>query len=176
MLFHETTLQDARLIDIEPFEDVRGAFGRTFCADEFAAQQLETHFVQHSVSISKAKGTMRGMHMQVAPHLETKLVRVTRGAIYDVIIDVRPDSPTYLKHEGFQLSAQNRRQLYVPKGFLHGFLTLEDNTEVFYLISEFYHAGSASGARYDDPAFGIDWPEEVAVIADKDLAWPAFSA
>lgn len=112
--------------------------------------------------------------MQAPPYLETKLVRVTRGAVYDVIIDVRPESPTYLEHEGFELSAENRRQLYVPKGFLHGFLTLRDDTEVFYLISEFYRPGQEAGARYDDPAFSIKWPGDIEVVADKDLNWPAF--
>ncbi|MEZ5955151.1 MAG: dTDP-4-dehydrorhamnose 3,5-epimerase [Hyphomonas sp.] len=174
MRFKDTSLRDAKFIELEPFGDPRGAFARTFCEKEFAANGLETQYVQHSFSVSRSKGTLRGMHMQRAPYLEEKLVRVTRGAIYDVIVDVRPESPTYLKHEGFELSAECRCQLYVPKGFLHGFLTLQDDTEVLYLISEFYQPGQDRGARYDDPAFGIHWPGDIAVIADKDLNWPPF--
>lgn len=175
MRFFETDLDGARLIELEPIRDERGFFSRSFCVKEFAAQSLETNFVQHSLSYSAAGGTLRGMHFQAAPHSEVKVVDCVKGAIWDVIIDIRPDSPTYRKWQGFELTAENRRQLYIPAGFAHGFQTLSDNTEVHYLISAFYEPSAARGLRYDDPSFAIRWPLPIAVISAKDLAWPDFA-
>ncbi|KQT60483.1 MULTISPECIES: dTDP-4-dehydrorhamnose 3,5-epimerase [unclassified Aureimonas] len=171
MIFHETDLKDARLIDIEPRGDERGWFGRTFCADEFGKQGLETIFVQQNASVSAEKGTVRGMHFQRPPHGEVKLLRCLRGAILDVIIDLRRSSPTFLRHQGFELSAENRRLLYVPKGFAHGFQTLTDDVEVSYLVSSPYTPASEGGVRFDDPLFGIEWPLPVSVISEKDAKW-----
>lgn len=176
MLFHKTDLQDAMLIELEARGDERGMFARTFCAKEFSDQGLVSEFVQQNMSVSAEKGTLRGMHRQIAPHSEVKLIRCLRGAIYDVIVDVRPDSPTYLKWQGFELTAENKRELYVPEGFLHGFQTLTDDVEVSYLVSAFYAPDAERGARHDDPAFGIVWPEEITVMSDKDRTWPDFSA
>jgi dTDP-4-dehydrorhamnose 3,5-epimerase len=172
MIFHQTTLKDAFLIDLEPRGDDRGFFARTFCKDEFAAHGLLTDFVQQNLSLSVHAGTLRGMHFQYAPHTEAKLVRCVRGALHDVIIDLRAGSPSYLKHEAFELTADNRRALYVPPGFAHGFQTLEDNTEAFYLVSAMYAPKADGGVRHDDPMFAIRWPREVTVISDKDKAWP----
>ena len=175
MKFSTTTLNDAWLIQFEPAYDDRGYFARTFCVDEFAAHGLEAKFVQHSVSFSSRKGTLRGMHFQRNPHGEVKLVRCVKGAICDIIVDIRPDSPTYRRWERFELSSTAGNQLYIPKGFAHGFQTLSDDVEVNYLISEFYSPQSASGIRYDDPAFGIAWPSPITEMSEKDLHWPAFS-
>lgn len=174
MRFEETELRDARLIEPEPVRDHRGFFARTFCVREFADHGLTATFVQHSTSQSNTRGTLRGMHFQRAPHGEAKVVRCLQGAIWDVIIDLRPNSPTYRRWQGFELTPENRRQLYVPEGFAHGFQTLSDDTEVGYLISAFYVPDAASGVRHDDPAFDIDWPLEVTVISEKDRAWPEF--
>ena len=174
MLFHKTTLQDAVLIDLEVRGDSRGIFARTFCAREFEAAGLKTAFVQQNMSVSVEKGTIRGMHRQEQPHAEVKLVRCVRGAILDVIIDLRPDSPTYMKWEWFELSAENRRQLYVPEGFGHGFQALTDNVEVNYLVTGFYTPEAERGVRYNDPAFGILWPLPVTVVSDKDANWPDY--
>jgi dTDP-4-dehydrorhamnose 3,5-epimerase len=175
MRFLSTTLADARLIELTPNADERGSFARVYCAREFAAAGLPTEFVQHSVSRNARKGTLRGLHFQAAPHAEDKIVRVGRGAIFDVIVDLRPGSPSYRAWEGFELSASNDRQLYVPKGFAHGFQTLEDDSEIHYLISPFYEPGAGSGVRYDDPAFGIAWPLPVSSISEKDKGWPLLS-
>jgi dTDP-4-dehydrorhamnose 3,5-epimerase len=175
MKFHSTRLDGAWLIELTPVKDERGAFMRTFCEREFGERGLETRFVQHSLSVNTHKGTLRGMHFQRAPHEEVKLVRCQRGVIWDVIIDLRPDSPSYLQWQGFELSAENGTQLYVPRGFAHGFQTLSDNCEVFYLISEFYAADAAAGLRHDDPRFSIDWPAPVSVMSEKDRAWPDFA-
>jgi dTDP-4-dehydrorhamnose 3,5-epimerase len=175
MKFHPTRLDGAWLIELTPAKDERGAFMRTFCEREFGERGLETRFVQHSLSVNTQKGTLRGMHFQRAPHEEVKLVRCRRGAVWDVIIDLRPDSPSYLQWQGFELSAENGTQLYVPKGFAHGFQTLSDDCEVFYLISEFYAADAAAGLRHDDPSFAIDWPAPVSVMSEKDRAWPDFA-
>jgi dTDP-4-dehydrorhamnose 3,5-epimerase len=161
-------------VTLELKGDARGAFARSFCEKEFAANGLATRFVQHSRSISAARGTLRGMHFQRAPHEEAKLVSCVKGGIWDVIIDLRPDSPSFRRWQGFELTAGNRDQLYVPQGFAHGFQTLSDDTEVHYLISACYEADAAGGVRYDDPAFGIAWPLPVSVIADKDRNWPDF--
>ncbi|WP_111431617.1 dTDP-4-dehydrorhamnose 3,5-epimerase [Rhodobacteraceae bacterium DSL-40] len=172
MHFGKTSLQDAVLIDLRKFEDSRGFFARTFCADEFGKQGLVSEFVQGNYSYNISKGTLRGMHYQKSPHGEVKLVRVVQGAILDVIIDLRPDSPTYLKWEGFELTAENGRTLYVPVGFAHGFQTLADETHVTYQVSHPYTPGVEGGLRYNDPAFNIDWPLPVSVISEKDAAWP----
>jgi dTDP-4-dehydrorhamnose 3,5-epimerase len=174
MQFHLTTFHDAWLIQLEPIHDSRGSFARTFCVDEFAAHGLETQFPQHSLSSSARKGTLRGMHYQRSPHCEVKLVRCVKGAIWDVIIDIRPDSPTYRRWEGFELSDSNCRQLYIPKGFAHGFQTLSEGVEVNYLISERYVAEAGCGMRHDDPSFAIQWPLPVSEISAKDLQWPDF--
>jgi len=174
MLFHKTNLQDAYLIDLAPRGDDRGMFARTFCATLFAKQGLVTDYVQQNMSRSSEKGTLRGMHRQLAPHSEVKVIRCVRGAIYDVIVDLRPESPTYLKWEGFELTEANLRQLYVPEGFAHGFQTLTDDVEVSYLVSAFYAPEAESGARHDDPAFGIKWPAPVSVMSEKDASWPDY--
>jgi dTDP-4-dehydrorhamnose 3,5-epimerase len=172
--FDLTTLSDARLISLEPAHDSRGFFARTFCVEEFAIHGLETNYPQHSISFSAHRGTIRGMHYQREPHSEVKLVRCVKGAIWDVIIDIRSASPTYRRWEGFELSGDNGHQLYIPKGFAHGFQTLSDDVEVSYLISEPYAPQSATGIRYDDPCFGITWPLPLSQIAEKDLHWPIF--
>jgi dTDP-4-dehydrorhamnose 3,5-epimerase len=174
MLFRSTTLAGVKLIDLEPARDERGFFARTFCVDEFAAQGLETRFVQHSLSYTARRGSVRGMHFQRAPHEEVKLLHCTRGAIYDVLIDLRSNSPTYLRWQAFELTAENRLQLYVPAGFAHGFQTLAPDTEVAYLISAFYTPSAAAGLRHDDPAFAVHWPLPVADISTKDRSWPDF--
>jgi len=172
--FHPTALYDVWLILLEPVPDNRGFFARTFCGEEFAAHGLETSYPQHSISYSARRGTLRGMHYQRDPHSEVKLVRCVNGAIWDVIIDIRPGSPTYRKWQGFELSGVNGHQLYIPKGFAHGFQTLTADVVVNYLISETYEPRSASGLRYNDPSFAITWPLPVTEISEKDLQWPNF--
>jgi dTDP-4-dehydrorhamnose 3,5-epimerase len=174
--FEKTALNDAWVVDLDPTRDDRGFFARTFSVDEFAAHGLETSFPQHSISKSTRSGTLRGMHFQCEPHSEVKLVRCAKGAIWDVIIDIRPASSTYRRWQSFELSDANGRQLYIPKGFAHGFQTLTDDVEVNYLISERYAAESASGLRHDDPSFKIAWPFPVTAISAKDLQWPDFVA
>src|SRR5262245_143111 len=168
MLFHETRLQDARLIQLERTTDARGYFARTFCMNEFAAAGLTTAFVQQSVSYTKLAGTIRGMHFQRSPHAEVKLVRCLAGAIYDVLIDLRPESSTYRQWEAYELAAGDGRRLYVPTGFAHGFQTLAPNTEVDYMMSRFYAPEAATGVRHDDPTFNISWPLVVSEISAKD--------
>jgi dTDP-4-dehydrorhamnose 3,5-epimerase len=172
MKFAKTSLADAMVIDVDRFDDDRGYFARTFCTEEFGQHGLETAFAQQNHSYSRTRGTLRGMHFQKSPHAEVKLVRVVQGALYDVIIDLRPDSPTYLKWESFELTSENARTLYVPMGFAHGFQTLSDDTHVIYQISHPYKPDAASGLRYDDPALGIAWPLPVASMSEKDTAWP----
>jgi dTDP-4-dehydrorhamnose 3,5-epimerase len=174
MKFRKTDLVGAFLIEIEPHADERGSFARTFCAKEFAEHGLVTDIAQCSLSINKRAGTVRGMHFQRAPDDEVKLVRCQRGAIYDVIIDLRPDSASYRQWQGFELSAENHRALYVPKGFAHGFQTLTDDAEIFYQISQFYAPAAATGVRWDDPAFRVAWPLPISTITDKDCSWPDF--
>jgi dTDP-4-dehydrorhamnose 3,5-epimerase len=174
MIFTATLLDDAWLIEVEPREDQRGFFARIWCRQELAAQGLDTEIAQESLSYNRCCGTLRGLHFQRSPHEETKIVRCTRGAIFDVIVDLRPRSPTYLQWQGFELTAENRRALYVPKGFAHGFQTLTDDAEITYRISAFYAPASAGGYRYDDPAFGIAWPLPVSAISERDLEWPLF--
>jgi dTDP-4-dehydrorhamnose 3,5-epimerase len=175
MKFNPTTLRDAWLIELEPIVDNRGYFVRTFCVDEFAANGLETYYAQHSASFSARKGTVRGMHYQREPHDEVKLVRCVKGSVWDVIIDIRPSSPTYLRWQSFELSSLNRNQLYVPKGYAHGFQTLCDDVEMSYLISEPYSVKFSYGIRHDDPTFRIHWPLPVTEISSKDLHWPDFT-
>ena len=174
MKFSPTSLEGAWVIDLERIEDDRGFFARAWCQREFAEHGLNAQVVQCNVSFNHARGTLRGMHYQVAPHREVKLVRCTRGKIYDVIVDLRPDSPTYKGWLGVELTAENRRMLYVPEGFAHGYQTLEDASEVFYQVSEFYQPGSEGGLRWNDVAFGIDWPLEPTVMSDKDRSHPDF--
>jgi dTDP-4-dehydrorhamnose 3,5-epimerase len=174
VIYNATTLPGAYVLDIERREDERGYFARVMCGNEFAAHGLVSEFVQTNHSYNRRRGTLRGMHFQHAPHAEVKLVRCVQGAIYDVIVDLRPQSEAYLRWEGFELSAENGRVLYVPEGFGHGFITLTDDAHVTYQVSYAYTPGAEGGLRYDDPAIGIVWPEPVAVISDKDASWPAF--
>jgi dTDP-4-dehydrorhamnose 3,5-epimerase len=175
MIFEETKLKGAYIIDLEKHEDDRGFFARTFCRNELTANGLIADVAQANMSLSKTRGTVRGMHYQKAPYEETKLVRCTRGALYDVIIDLRPDSLTYSQWIGVELSADNYRMLFVPKNFAHGFITLADDTEATYLVSQFYAPGSELGIRWNDPRFGIQWPIAVQVISEKDENWPDFT-
>ena len=174
MIFSETKLKGAFIIEIEKREDARGFFARSWCQNEFKTHGLTTEFVQANVSYNKKKGTMRGLHYQKSPYEESKLVRCTRGAIYDVIVDLRPNSPTYKDWIGVELTADNYKMLYVPEGFAHSFQTLMDNTEVTYQVSAFYNPASEGGLRWNDPAFGIKWPTKVEIISDKDRTWPDF--
>jgi dTDP-4-dehydrorhamnose 3,5-epimerase len=171
VILRPTPLEGAFVAEQERREDERGFFARTFCAREFAQAGLDNRVMQCSVSFNAKRGTLRGMHYQAAPHAEAKLVRCTRGAIHDVIIDLRPESPTYKSWFAADLTATNGRALFVPEGFAHGFLTLADDTEVQYQISVEYAAGAARGVRWDDPAFGIRWPEPVRVISDRDRSY-----
>jgi dTDP-4-dehydrorhamnose 3,5-epimerase len=174
MLFTETALLGAYIIDLDLKPDHRGFFARTFCAEEFQAHGLKPTVAQCNLSFNHQKGTLRGMHYQVLPAAETKLVRCTQGAIYDVIIDMRPDSPTYSMHIGVELSAENRRALYVPEMFAHGYQVLTDGAEVVYQVGEFYTPGYERGLHYQDPTFAIEWPIAVTEISEKDAAWPLF--
>ena len=175
VIFTGTALQGAYIVDIELIEDERGFFARSWCREEFGAHGLHCHFVQSNISFNRRKGTLRGMHYQVKPNEEAKLVRCTRGAIYDVIIDLRSQSRTFTQWAAVELTAANYRMLYVPEGFAHGFQTLDDDTEVFYLMSEFYHPECGRGVRWDDPAFGITWPQsDRRIISDTDNAYPDF--
>lgn len=174
MIFNETKLNDAYVIDLNKFEDDRGFFARAFCVDEFEELGIEFPVVQANVSYNRYKHTLRGMHYQQQPYGEAKLIRCTSGAIFDAIIDVRPDSSTYMKWMGVELTGQNYRMLYVPEGFAHGFMTLEDETEVTYQVSEFYTPSAEQGIRWNDPAFNIDWPAEPEIISEKDQAWQDF--
>jgi dTDP-4-dehydrorhamnose 3,5-epimerase len=174
MIFHETELKDARLIELNYIRDERGFFARSFCAKEFADAGLVSSFVQQNSSQSLAKGTFRGLHWQRPPHGEVKVMRCLRGAIFQVIVDVRPDSPTFKRWQGFELSADNRLQLYVPEGFANGYQALSDEAEVAYFVSRPYAPGAEAGMRFDDPAIGIRLPLPVTIISDKDRAWPDF--
>ncbi|MEM7726898.1 MAG: dTDP-4-dehydrorhamnose 3,5-epimerase [Cyanobacteria bacterium P01_A01_bin.45] len=171
MQFTETKLQGAFIIDLEQKSDDRGFFARTYCAKEFEEHGLKAVVAQCNLSFNHKKGTLRGMHYQTPPAAETKLIRCTRGAIYDVIIDMRPDSPTYLSHIGVELSEENHRALYVPEMFAHGYQALTDGAEVVYQVGEFYTPGYEKGLRYNDPSFNIQWPLEVSVISEKDANW-----
>lgn len=168
MKFHETGLEGVLVVEPELIEDERGFFARSWAADEFAARALSTRLAQCYISFNTLKGTLRGMHYQAEPHAEAKLVRCTRGALLDVAVDVRPGSPTLHRWTAVELSAENRRALYIPEGFAHGYQTLEDATEVFYQVSEDYHPESARGLRWNDPRLGIEWPLAVSVISGRD--------
>jgi dTDP-4-dehydrorhamnose 3,5-epimerase len=176
MTFEETRLSGAFVIDLERREDGRGFFARTWCANELGEHGLNTRLVQANMSWNPREGTLRGMHFQHPPHAEAKVVRCTHGAIHDVIIDLRPESPTYKQWIGVDLTAENRRALYVPEGFAHGFQTLVPDCEVHYLVTEFYTPESEGGVRWNDPAFAIQWPDpDNAFLSDKDAAWPDFT-
>lgn len=175
MIFIATRLDGAFVIELEKHQDERGYFARTFCQREFAAQGLSTNLAQANTSLSRFKGTLRGMHYQTGPHAETKLVRCLRGAVFDVIIDLRPESESYCQWFGVELTADNGKMLYVPEGFAHGYQTLQDTTELFYLVSQFYTPQAEQGVRWNDVRFGISWPQDKEVLlSDKDRAWPDF--
>ncbi|MEO5714569.1 MAG: dTDP-4-dehydrorhamnose 3,5-epimerase [Luteolibacter sp.] len=172
MIFHETKLKGAFIVELDRKEDERGFFARAFCAQEFEEHGICPRVVQANISYNHKKGTLRGMHYQLPPASEPKFIRCISGAVWDVIIDMRPDSPTYLEHLGVELSVENRRAIYVPDMFAHGNQALTDGAELLYLMGEYYTPGCATGLRYDDPAFGIEWPLPVTVINDNDRAWP----
>ena len=175
MIFTETKLKGAYIIEPEPIKDGRGFFARAWCKQEFKKQGLITDFVQANISFNAKAGTLRGMHYQIAPYEEIKLIRCTRGAIFDVIIDLRPESVSYRQWISVELSADNYRMLYIPKGFAHGFQTLLDISEVYYLHSEYYVPKASTGVRWDDPAFSIEWPETLRrILSDKDRNWPLY--
>ena len=175
MLFRETTLAGAFIVDIEPHEDDRGLFARTFCSRDFAEHGLCEGLVQCNLSYNHRTGTLRGMHFQRPPYGEAKLVRCVAGAIYDVIIDLRQDSPTFCEWLSVELTSRNRRALYIPPDFAHGFQTLTDRAEVFYQMSEFYHDDQAAGLRWDDRAIGIKWPIADPILSERDSSYPDFS-
>lgn len=175
MIFSPLKLDGAFLVGLEEREDERGFFARSWCAEEFLANGLNPHVAQCNVSFNRRKGTLRGMHYSAAPFDEARLVRCTAGALYDVIIDLRPASPTYKQYAGEVLTAANHKAMYVPEGFAHGFQTLEDNTEVFYQMSRAYSPEHARGVRYNDPAFGIEWKSHVSVIHERDRNYPDFA-
>lgn len=174
MIFTPTKLAGAFIIDLKKIEDDRGFFARTFCFNEFKDNGIEFEVRQANTSLSAKKGTLRGMHFQKSPYEEDKLVRCTKGALFDVIIDLRKDSPTYKQWIGVELTEKNHRALLVPKGFAHGFLTLEDDTEANYLVSQFYTPGAESGIRYNDPQFGIEWPIKPTEVSEKDANHPDY--
>ncbi len=174
MRFEPTPLDGAYVIELDKIGDDRGFFARAFCVNEFAEAGLVQNFVQVNNSLSAHRGTLRGMHYQLPPHAETKIVRCIRGALWDAIIDLREESPTFGQHFHIELSAENRRMLYVPKGFAHGFITLEDDTEAFYFVDEFYAPQAERGIRWNDPEFGIPWPLDPVELSDKDQNHPDF--
>ena len=176
MIFTETKLKGAYLIDLERRDDSRGFFARTFCQNEFEAHGLKKTIAQANTAFSFNKGTLRGMHFQYPPAAETKLLRCTRGAILDIIVDLRPESPTYLDHIAVELTADNHRSLYVPERFAHGYQTLRDNTETSYQVGEFYTPGCEGGLLYSDPRLQLRWPLPVAVISEKDALWQSLDA
>jgi dTDP-4-dehydrorhamnose 3,5-epimerase len=175
VIFLETKLPGVRVIEPERCEDERGFFARTYCQKEFAAQGVPTELAQCNLSFNRKRGTLRGMHFQTPPREEAKLVRCTMGALYDVVLDLRPDSPTYTQWISVELTAENRRMLFIPKGCAHGFQTLEDNTEVFYQMSAFYAPSCAAGIRWNDPVFQIDWPLPNPILSARDAGFPDFS-
>ena len=176
MIFTETRLKDAFLIQIEKREDERGYFGRTYCRNEFAKQNITFEVAQSNLSFNKKRGTLRGMHMQMAPNNEAKLVQCVSGSIYDVIIDMRKDSPAYGKWTGAELSDENGMMMYIPKGFAHGFITLADDTRMLYQMSQYYTPGAEKAFRWNDPFFQIEWPIQPQVMSDKDKKKSAVSA
>ena len=174
MILTETRLDGAFTIDLQPIEDERGFFARTWCRQEFSDHGLNAEVAQVNIGYSRRSGTLRGMHFQDQPHAEVKVVRCTRGLVYDVIIDLRPTSPTFKRWLAIELSAENHRVLYVPEGVAHGYQTLVDDTEICYQTSRPYTAAAARGVRYDDPAFGVEWALPVSVISKADETWPDF--
>lgn len=176
MILHETQLLGAYVIELERREDERGFFARTWCQREFERYGLNSSLVQCNVSFNRRQGTLRGLHYQAAPHAEAKLVRCTRGRLYDVILDLRRDSPTHRRWFAVELNEDNHRMLYVPEGFAHGFQTLVDNTEVFYQMSEFFYSELARGVRWDDPAFDIEWPPGPRILSERDRSYADYSA
>ena len=176
MRFRESKLAGAYIVDIEPREDERGMFARTFCSREFAEQGLCEAFVQCNLSSNHHRGTLRGMHFQRPPYAEAKLVRCVAGAVYDVIIDLRRNSPTFCNWLGVELTSSDRRALYIPPDFAHGFQTLTDHAEVFYQMSEFYHDDHATGVRWDDRAIGVEWPIADPILSERDASYPDFSS
>jgi len=174
LIFAETSLNGSYVIDVERHEDERGFFARSWCAREFAAHGLDADFKQCNISFNRKRGTLRGMHFQANPFEEARLVRCTRGRIHDVIIDLRPSSPTYKDHFAIVLTDENRKMLYVPQGFAHGFITLDDNVEVFYQMGDYYHPEHARGVRWNDSSFGIEWPIEVTTISERDRTYSDF--
>jgi dTDP-4-dehydrorhamnose 3,5-epimerase len=176
MTFTETALKGAYIIDLEPRPDSRGFFARAFCQNEFKAHGLKPVIAQANIAFNHRKGTLRGMHFQFPPAAETKIVRCTRGGILDIIVDLRPESPTYLQHIAVELNEDNHRALYVPERFAHGYQVLADKTEASYHVGEFYTPGSEGGLLYSDPRLGLDWPLSVTVISKKDQAWPLLDA
>lgn len=175
MIFQEMKIGGAFVLEIEKVEDERGFFARSWCQKEFQMHSLVSYLVQANISFNKQKGTLRGMHYQARPYGEAKVVRCTRGMIFDVIIDLRPESATFKQWIGVELTADNYRMLYVPENCAHGYITLEDRTEVTYLVSQFYRRDFEQGVRYDDPAVGVRWPIEVRAISEKDRSWPYVS-
>ncbi len=174
MIFTETRLRGAFIVEIKKLEDDRGFFGRAWCQDEFREHGLDAEIRQINTSYTIHKGTVRGMHYQIEPYKEAKFIRCTKGRIYDVIIDLRTGSPTFMQWVGHELSEDNYRMVFVPGNFAHGFVTLEDHCEVYYPVTEFYTPGSERGIRYNDPAFHIEWPEEVKIVSEKDANHPLF--
>lgn len=174
MTFRETNISGVFEIDVEPIRDERGFFARTWCQEEFEGMGLNSRSVQCNISFNPRKGTLRGMHYQAAPHAESKLVRCTKGAVYDVVLDLRPQSATFKDWVAVTLTAEKRNMIHIPEGCAHGFLTLEETTEVFYQMSEYYNAESARGVRWNDPAFKITWPGEVKMISDRDRNYANF--
>jgi dTDP-4-dehydrorhamnose 3,5-epimerase len=176
LIFAPTTLDGAWIIDLKRLEDDRGFFARSFCQDEFKSHGLDSRIAQTNVSFNRRRGTLRGLHFQARPHAEAKLVRCTQGAIWDVIVDLRPRSSTFKRWYGVELSAANRRSLYVPEDFAHGFQTLTDDAEVLYFMSELYYPDFARGFVWNDPAFGIEWPIASPTMSERDRAFPRFGA
>ncbi|MCB8976629.1 MAG: dTDP-4-dehydrorhamnose 3,5-epimerase [Ardenticatenaceae bacterium] len=175
MIFEETRLPGAYIIHLEPIQDNRGFFSRVFCQREFEAHNLHTDFVQANLTHSEKKGTLRGLHYQIRPHKEVKLVHCPRGAIYDVIVDMRPDSPTYLEWISVELTAENRKMIYIPGDFAHGYQTLADDSEVYYQVGQFYAPDFEQGIQWDDPALNIKWPDPSnPILSEKDKMWPEF--
>jgi dTDP-4-dehydrorhamnose 3,5-epimerase len=175
VIFRPTQLPGAFVVELEQRMDERGSFARAWCGREFAEHGLDNRVVQCNLSFNERRGTLRGLHFQRVPHAEVKTVRCTRGAVYDVIVDLRPDSPTYTHWIGVELTAENGRMLYVPEGFAHGYQTLADASETFYLVSEFYTPEAEGGVRWDDPAFGIEWPQAAdRIMSEKDRGWPDY--
>ncbi|MBI3866922.1 MAG: dTDP-4-dehydrorhamnose 3,5-epimerase [Verrucomicrobia bacterium] len=176
MKFIPSHLQGLRLIELEPRDDARGSFARTYCEREFEAQGLNTRWAQCNSTLTRRRGSIRGLHYQAEPRSESKLIRCVAGRVFDVVVDIRKDSPTYGQHAAFELSSAGARQLYVPAGFAHGFQCLEDNCELFYQMSEFYHPDLARGVRWNDPALRIQWPLEVTDLSDRDRDLPLLGA